>query len=140
MTGGIDAAVWSVTSYVELHRDGIDCERGARLKQASTLIEPFVTRTLGAAPGPVAASDSVRALPELIRAFLRQRFVTLGTDGFGRSDTRSALRRFFEVDATSLVIAALDALPADGTLDSSIVATAIERYGRASQTIASWLR
>jgi pyruvate dehydrogenase E1 component len=105
---GIACDVLSVTSWSELARDGHACEHGAGA--AGT---PFVTRQLEACHGPViAATDYVRAVPESIRAFVpgQRRYVTLGTDGFGRSDTRAALRRFFGVDAASIVNAARDVL------------------------------
>jgi len=131
----------AIMTEVLAARDGIDCERRARLQQSDETERPFVTRTLGVAQGPViAASDYVRALPELIRAFVPQPFVTLGTDGFGRSDTRSALRRFFEVDAISIVIAALSALAETGSLGRATVRNAISRYGREAQTLAPWCR
>jgi pyruvate dehydrogenase E1 component len=103
---GIDAAVWSVTSFTELQRDGMAGERLARLGEVAPA--PYVTTALEASEGPViAATDYVRAVPELIRAYVPRRYVTLGTDGFGRSDTRQALREFFEVDRASIAIAAL---------------------------------
>jgi pyruvate dehydrogenase E1 component len=108
---GVPTEVFSVTSWSELARDGVACEQRAMFEgQAGDL--PFVTRQL-AGQGPViAASDYVRAVPESIRAFVPagRRYVTLGTDGFGRSDTRAALRAFFAVDAASIVKAAQHAL------------------------------
>ncbi|MFC0397022.1 alpha-ketoglutarate dehydrogenase [Paraburkholderia rhizosphaerae] len=130
----IDAAVWSVTSFTELQRDGMAAERHARnTGSASGASEqapiPYVTHTLNATQGPViAATDYVRAVPELIRAYVPRRYVTLGTDGFGRSDTRSALRAFFEVDRVSIVIAALHALADERAIDRSVVRDAIARY------------
>ncbi|MGN6388143.1 MAG: transketolase-like TK C-terminal-containing protein, partial [Burkholderiaceae bacterium] len=102
----IAAEVWSVTSYTELARDGIAAERRQRLSGDG---EPaYVTRRLGGSDAPViAASDYVRLLPEGIRAYVPAHYVTLGTDGFGRSDTRAALRDFFEVDARWIAFAAL---------------------------------
>jgi pyruvate dehydrogenase E1 component len=137
---GIDAAVWSVTSFTELQRDGIARERLQRLGE--TADTPYVTAALGTSRGPViAATDYVRALPELIRAFVPCRYVTLGTDGFGRSDTRGALREFFEVDRGSIVVAALKALTDEGTLDASVVRQARQRYGKsAGDAIAPWQR
>jgi len=135
----VSAAVWSATSYSELQRDGIACERQARLggSDAPSMVE----RLLAPTSGPViAASDYVRAWPELIRAFVPRRYVTLGTDGFGRSDTRAALRAFFEVDAESIVIAALSALAADGQLDASRVDQARTRYGRQATALSPWER
>jgi pyruvate dehydrogenase E1 component len=108
---GVRAHLWSVTSWSELARDGAACERDARLTGRPA--PPFVTTQLQGHGGPVvAASDYVRAVPEQVRAYLPEgrRYTVLGTDGFGRSDTRAALRAFFEVDAASIVHAALRSL------------------------------
>jgi pyruvate dehydrogenase E1 component len=136
----IHAAVWSVTSFTELHRDGIAWERLERFGNTDTM--PYVTAQLGPSQGPViAASDYVRAVPELIRAFVPRRYVTLGTDGFGRSDTRSELRQFFEVDRTSIVIAALKALVLEESLDANILESAYQRYLKTSVDVAApWQR
>jgi pyruvate dehydrogenase E1 component len=89
----------------------------------------------------IAATDYVRAVPELIRAYIPGRYVTLGTDGFGRSDTRQALREFFEVDRASIVIAALKALADDGAIDIAIVAQARHKYGKNDPVLApQWER
>jgi pyruvate dehydrogenase E1 component len=135
---GIDAAAWSVTSFTELQRDGIACERSERLGEGGGV--PYVTAALGASCGPViAATDYVRAVPELIRAFVPRRYVTLGTDGFGRSDTRDALRAFFEVDRASIVLAALKALADEQEIDADIVAQARQRYGKTvTEGVAPW--
>ncbi|MBW5804313.1 alpha-ketoglutarate dehydrogenase [Burkholderia sp. COPS] len=126
---GIDAAVWSVTSFTELQRDGMEAERRARLDDDHPHATPYVTGALAATRGPViAATDYVRAVPELIRAYVPRRYVTLGTDGFGRSDTRDALRAFFEVDRASIVLAALKALADGHEIDPAIVRAARERY------------
>ncbi|MGZ2748855.1 alpha-ketoglutarate dehydrogenase [Burkholderia stagnalis] len=128
---GIDAAVWSVTSFSQLQRDGMDAERQSRLGDAD--VAPYVTAALAASRGPViAATDYVRAVPELIRAYVPRRYVTLGTDGFGRSDTRQALRAFFEVDRASIVIAALKALADEREIDAGVVRAARERYLKAT--------
>jgi pyruvate dehydrogenase E1 component len=108
---GVACDVFSVTSWSELARDGMACEAHATGVEA--VATPFVTRQLAAGAGPViAATDYVRAVPESIRAFIPQgrRYTTLGTDGFGRSDTRAALREFFQVDASSIEKAARRAL------------------------------
>ena len=108
---GIACDVFSVTSWSELARDGQHQEREAMAGRSSAI--PFVQQQLEASRGPiVAATDYVRAVPESVRAFLPEgrRYITLGTDGFGRSDTRAALRSFFEVDAASVVKAARHAL------------------------------
>ena len=111
---GIDAVVYSVTSWSELARDGATCEATALASDASPATdEPYITRQLRDSHGPViAATDYVRAVPESIRAFIPEgrKYQTLGTDGFGRSDTRAALRQFFGVDAASIERAALHAL------------------------------
>ena len=137
---GIDAAVWSVTSFTELQRDGMAAERSSRLGAVET--QPYVSAALGASKGPViAATDYVRAVPELIRAYVPRRYVTLGTDGFGRSDTRAALREFFEVDRASIVIAALKALADDGEVEARVVLDAVERYGKSGWPGgAAWVR
>jgi pyruvate dehydrogenase E1 component len=107
---GVLAEVWSVTSYTELARDGIAAERNQRL--ANSLEAAYVSEQLGQGGAPViAASDYVRSLAESIRAYVPARYVTLGTDGFGRSDTRANLRDFFEVDAKWIAFAALRELP-----------------------------
>ncbi len=116
----IAAGVWSVTSFTELRRDGMAAERTRRLGgQAKSWVETCLDRT----DGPVvAASDYVRAVPDLIRGFVKSPYTVLGTDGFGRSDTRAALRAFFEVDARHIAIAALSAI------DASLVRGALRRY------------
>lgn len=136
----IDAATWSVTSFSELHREAIAAERVARLSDKAP--PSYVETVLRESRGPVvAATDYVRAVPELIRAHVPRRYVTLGTDGFGRSDSRRALREFFEVDRASIVIAALKALADDGELDHAVVREAVARYGKdATMTDAPWMR
>ena len=106
---GVQAEVWSVTSFTELARDGIAAQRNQRLSQSSVLA--YVTEQLGHSNAPVvAASDYVRSVAEGIRAFVPASYVTLGTDGFGRSDTRSNLRDFFEVDKNWIAYTALTQL------------------------------
>jgi pyruvate dehydrogenase E1 component len=105
----VAAAVWSVTSFTELRRDGLECERWNR-EHPDHPRKSWVEQCLASAGGPVvAASDYVRAVADLIRAWVPGKYVVLGTDGFGRSDTRSALRRFFGVDAQSIAQAAVRA-------------------------------
>src|ERR671937_749833 len=104
----ISAGVWSVTSFTELRREGMQVERARRFGAAAT---SWVEQCLGPTQGPViAASDYVRAVADLIRPYVPRKYVALGTDGFGRSDTRAALRAFFEVDAKHICIAALAAV------------------------------
>jgi pyruvate dehydrogenase E1 component len=111
---GIEAEVFSVTSWSELARDGVACEQRALSgKSAEEAGTAFIAQQLGKGKAPiVAATDYVRAVPESVRAFLPEgrRYLTLGTDGFGRSDTRAALRGFFGVDAASIANAARHAL------------------------------
>ena len=105
--------MWSVTSYVNLYRDGHACERWNRLHPAEKPRVPYVTQATKDAPGVfVAASDYLKVLPDSIDRWLPQPLQALGTDGFGRSDTRAALRDFFEVDARFIVLATLYALHA----------------------------
>jgi pyruvate dehydrogenase E1 component len=105
---GVSVDVFSVTSWSELAREGMACQQVTIADTSAPL--PFITRQLQQSAGPIiAATDYVRAVPEAIRAYLPEgrRYTTLGTDGFGRSDTRAALRAFFKVDAASIVAAAL---------------------------------
>jgi pyruvate dehydrogenase E1 component len=115
----IAAGVWSVTSFTELRRDGLAAERTRRLGGEAT---SWVERCLSEKTPVIAASDYVRAVPDLIRGFVKGPYTVLGTDGFGRSDTRAALRAFFEVDARHIAIAALSAI------DPSLVRGALRRY------------
>jgi pyruvate dehydrogenase E1 component len=106
---GIAADVWSVTSFTELRRDGLECERWNR-EHPETQRQCWVEQCLADARGPViAASDYVRAVADLIRGWVPGNYVALGTDGFGRSDTRAALRSYFGVDAQSIAKAAVRA-------------------------------
>jgi pyruvate dehydrogenase E1 component len=136
---GVAASVWSVTSYTELRRDGMDVERWNTLHATSTQRTSYVEQCLSATTGPiVAASDYVRAVPDLVRTWVPRRYVVLGTDGFGRSDTREALRRFFEVDRGFIVVAALKALADEESIAPSVVAEAVERFGIAAESRNPW--
>jgi pyruvate dehydrogenase E1 component len=135
----IAANVWSVTSYTELRRDGMDVERWNTLHPSSPRRESHVERCLSETQGPiVAASDYVRAVPDLVRTWVPRRYVALGTDGFGRSDTRAALRRFFEVDRQAIVVSALKALADEERVPPSTVEEALGRYGIAPDTPNPW--
>jgi pyruvate dehydrogenase E1 component len=126
---GIAADIWSVTSFTELRRDGIDAERHNLLHPEAKPKTSYVAQCLKDSEGPVIAStDYMRAFADQIRNFVPQRFVTLGTDGFGRSDSREALRNFFEVDRHYIVLAALKALADEGKLPLSKAAEAIKKY------------
>jgi pyruvate dehydrogenase E1 component len=127
---GVDADCWSVTSYTELRRDAISAERFNRLHPSETQRQAYITECLGDQGGPVVAvTDYMRAVPDQISRFVDRRFVSLGTDGFGRSDTREALRRYFEVDAAHIVVATMSALVEEGEAKADEVAEAISRYG-----------
>jgi pyruvate dehydrogenase E1 component len=124
----IPADVWSVTSFTELRRDGLACDREARLRGGEPRA-PWVAQCLGGSDAPVIAStDYVKALPDGIRAWVPARYEVLGTDGFGRSDWRRSLRSFFEIDRHHVVVAALRALAAEGRADASLVDEAIAKY------------
>jgi pyruvate dehydrogenase E1 component len=126
----VAADVWSVTSYQELYRDGHAAERWNRLHPGEKPRVPYVTQCLGNAEGVfIAASDYVKALPDAIDRWLPRPLTSLGTDGFGRSDNRTALRDFFEVDAKFIVVAALGALAREGKLDTAVVTKAITDLG-----------
>src|SRR3954469_5893395 len=128
----VAAGVWSITSFTELRRDGMAAERTRRLGGEAT---GWAEQCLRNSEGPIiAASDYVRAVPDLIRPYVPRQYVTLGTDGFGRSDTRAALREFFEVAAKSIVVAALAAL------DRKLVRDALHRYGIDAVDRAPWQR
>ncbi len=137
---GIHAEVFSVTSFSELAREASDCARADRLNPARPRRLPHVAALLGGPAPIVAATDYVRAYPQLIAAHVEARFVALGTDGFGRSDTRAALRKFFEVDRHHVVLAALDALAGEGTLPRQCVADALARYAIDAPDAAPWQR
>ena len=127
---GVAADVWSVTSYSELRRDGQETERWNRLHPLDAARQGFVETSLADTRGPViAATDYMKTVAEQIRPFVGRRYVTLGTDGFGRSDTRQALRAFFEVDRHHIVLATLKALADEGALPAERAAEAIRRYG-----------
>ncbi|HXP17082.1 MAG TPA: pyruvate dehydrogenase (acetyl-transferring), homodimeric type [Terriglobales bacterium] len=122
--------VWSVTSYKELYRDGNDCERWNMLHPAERPRVPFVTQALKDAPGVlVAASDYMKVLPESIAQWLPRPLVALGTDGFGRSESRASLRDFFEVDAKHIVLATLNALARDTHIKVEVVQQAVKDLG-----------
>ncbi|MGC0364595.1 pyruvate dehydrogenase E1 component [Rhodococcus sp. 27YEA15] len=126
---GVSADVWSVTSWGELRREGVECERQALLNPGQDAPVPYVTTALSAAEGPVvAASDWMRAVSDQIRQWVPGDYTTLGTDGFGFSDTRTAARRFFNVDAESIAVAVLIGLAKEGSIERSTAVEAATRY------------
>ena len=127
---GVMADLWSATSCNELCREGQAAQRWNLLHPTETPRVPYVTECLQSTEGPIiAATDYMKAYAEQIRPFIDRRFVTLGTDGFGRSDSREALRYFFEVDSRFIAVAALKALADDGIIPARTVAEAIAKYG-----------
>jgi pyruvate dehydrogenase E1 component len=126
---GVGADVWSVTSWTELRRDALAAEAWSLLHPGQPPRIPYVTSRLAAEPGPVTAvSDWMRAVPDQIAPFVPAPWSSLGTDGFGRSDTRGALRRHFHVDAPSIVVRVLTQLVERGELDRSAPSKAVELY------------
>ncbi len=126
---GIAADVWSVTSFNELARDGQDIERWNRLHPTAAARESYVTQLLAPTQGPIiASSDYLRLYAEQIRAFVPRRYVTLGTDGYGRSDSRARLRAHFEVDRYHIAYTALKSLADEGTLPMERAVEALNKY------------
>jgi pyruvate dehydrogenase E1 component len=127
----VDVTVWSMTSANELRRDGLACERHNRLHPtAKKQQQPWITQQLDAERGPVvAATDYMKLYSDQLGQFIPREYTALGTDGFGRSDTRAKLRKFFEVDRWFIVIAALDRLAKQGDIKASVVKDAMKRYG-----------
>ncbi|HEX8804021.1 MAG TPA: pyruvate dehydrogenase (acetyl-transferring), homodimeric type [Acidimicrobiales bacterium] len=126
----VGADLWSATSYKRLREEALSTERWNRLHPTETPRTPRVTQLLGGDGGPVVAvTDFLKAVPDQVARWVRQPFVPLGTDGFGRSDTRERLRQFFEVDARHVVVATLWALAQQGEVKADVVADAIAHYG-----------
>ena len=126
---GVTSDIWSATSFNELARDGQDAERHNRLNPLADTQVPYVTQTLSGAKGPViCATDYMKNYAEQIRAYVPQDFVVLGTDGYGRSDSRVNLRRFFEVDANHIAAAAMVQLFKEGTVLEKDLKSALSKY------------
>jgi pyruvate dehydrogenase E1 component len=134
---GVDADVWSVTSWNELRRDAVECEQHALLHPGEEAPVPFVTQRLAETSGPVVAvSDYMRAVPDQIARWVPGDYTSLGTDGFGFADTRGAARRFFHVDAESIVVAVLEQLARRGEIKPEAPREAFEKYQLDSVTAA----
>ncbi len=126
---GVSADVWSVTSWTELRRDGLEAEEQEFLEPTAEPRLPFVTTALQGSSGPViAVSDYMKAVPDQIRQFVPGDYAVLGADGFGFSDTRAAARRFFKIDSHSVVVRTLQLLAKRGEIDGSVPALAAEKY------------
>jgi len=136
---GVAADIWSCPSFTELRRDGMAAERWNLLHPMQVPRKSYVEQCLAGRKGPVIAStDYMRAFAEQIRPYITARFVCLGTDGFGRSDYRKALRKFFEVDRHYVAVAALKALADDGALPIQKVTDAIAKYGLDVERAPPW--
>jgi pyruvate dehydrogenase E1 component len=135
----VQAAVWSITSYTELKRDASECERWNRLNVDKTPRTPYLLQALSDSNAPiVAATDYVRALSDQIAPYLNTHLVSLGTDGFGRSENRTTLRRFFEVDAAHIAHAAVSTLVRQGTLDKGMARKAADLWNVDTERSAPW--
>jgi pyruvate dehydrogenase E1 component len=138
---GVGAELWSATSYKRLREEALEVERWNRLHPEADPRTPRVTELLASSAGPiVAVTDYMRIVPEQVARFAPRRFVALGTDGFGRSDTREALRGFFETDAASVVVTVLAELANEGTSERSVGADAIAAYQLDPEGAPSWQR
>jgi pyruvate dehydrogenase E1 component len=126
---GVAADVWSVTSWNELRRDGLDCDEQSFLAPQEPVRVPFVTQQLGRRHGPVVGvSDYMRAVPDQIRQWVPGDYATLGADGYGLSDTRPAARRHFHIDGPSIAVRALQSLAVRGDIDPRTPGVAAEKY------------
>ena len=125
---GINSEIWSVTSYGELRRGGLESQRINRLYPEEERI-PYVLECFGDATTTIAVSDYITAVPEMIQRWVGGNFIVLGTDGFGRSDDRLELRRFFEVDTNSIVLATVSALEREGSVKKGLTTEIVERFG-----------
>ncbi|MBJ7469940.1 MAG: pyruvate dehydrogenase (acetyl-transferring), homodimeric type, partial [Solirubrobacteraceae bacterium] len=137
---GVQSDVWSVTSFTQLRRDGLEADRVSRLHPENERVVPYVEEQLAGKGPVVAATDYVRAFADQIRQWIDAPYEVLGTDGYGRSDYRVALRSFFEVDRFHVTVAALYRLALAGTIEASVVADAIKKYDIDTDGAAPWLR
>jgi len=125
----VAADVWSATSYQQLRNEALSCERWNRLHPGEKGRVPYVTRVIDSAPGPViAVSDYTKSTADMVARWIPRPYTSLGTDGFGRSDTRESLRRFFEIDAEHIVVATLSSLCQQGHVPPGVVAKAIQEF------------
>ena len=125
---GINSEIWSVTSYGELRREGLESQRINRLYPEEEKI-PYVSECFGDEITTVAVSDYITAVPEMIQRWVGGNFIVLGTDGFGRSDDRLELRRFFEIDTNSIVLATISALEREGSVKKGLTEEIVEKWG-----------
>jgi len=135
---GVASEIFSATSFSELAKDAAEVERGRRHGAEIAARLSHVETCLPGKTPVIAATDYVRAYPQLIAPYVEARFVALGTDGFGRSDSRAALRKFFEVDRHSIVLAALEALAREGTIERAVLVEAVGRFGLTHPAASPW--
>ena len=128
-TFGVRCEIYSATSYGEMRREGLECDRWNRLHPSESLRKPWVEEMLSEPLPTIAVSDNMAAVPDMIRQWVSGHYTVLGTDGFGRSDTREALRRFFEIDGAAIALAALSSLVRDGLITNKVYATAEKNFG-----------
>ncbi len=135
---GVEADVWSATSYSELRREALECERWNMLHPTETAKVPYITQTMSAEPFPVVAvSDNMKIVSDQISRFVPGGFHPLGTDGFGRSEDRKDLRRHFEIDAETVAIAAAYSLCRKGQFPAAKVAELIKKLGVSSEKVSA---
>jgi pyruvate dehydrogenase E1 component len=138
---GVGVDLWSVTSYKSLREEALEVERWNRLHPSAEARMPLVSRRLAASEGPiVAVTDYMHIVPDQIAPFAPRAFMSLGTDGYGRSDTREALRTFFEVGAGDIVVSVLSQLAREGSIEPSVVEEAIDRYEIDTELPPPWVR
>ena len=128
-TFGVRCEIYSATSYGEMRREGLECDRWNRLHPSEEARKPWIEDLLSEALPTVAVSDNMAAVPDMIRQWVSGHYTVLGTDGFGRSDTREALRRFFEIDGAAIALAALSSLVRDGSIEAKVYAKAEKNFG-----------
>jgi pyruvate dehydrogenase E1 component len=127
-TFGVRCEIYSATSYGELRREGLACDRHNRLHPTEDLQKPWVETLLSEPLPTVAVSDNMAAVPDMIRQWVSGPYTVLGTDGFGRSDTREALRRFFEIDGAAIALAALSSLVREGKIEAKVYKKAEKNF------------
>ena len=131
---GVRSEIWSATSYGELRRDGLEVDRWNRLNPDKEPKQTWTQTQLGNSKTPIiAVSDNMAAVPDMVRKWMPDNFEVLGTDGFGRSDTREALRRFFEIDGAAVALAALSSLVRKGEIEASVYQKAVKKFGVSSE-------
>ena len=136
---GVRAEVFSVTSFSELRREALECERWNLLHPGKPARTPYVRECFAQAKGPfIAATDYVRTVADQIREWMPGRYLSLGTDGFGRSDARAALRQHFEVDRNYIIVATLKALADEGKIEPSVVSGAMDKLGIDAEKPVPW--